>query len=569
MEKKGYLNWKETLHFAIQIAKALEHAHSRGIVHRDIKPHNVMVLKNGSVKVADFGIARVMSKSNTLTKEALGSVHYISPEQAKGGRVDNRSDIYSLGVVMYEMIAGRVPYDGESPVAVAIQHINGGAPRPSYYNPNTPAGLEKIITKSMSLSPSDRYESATAMLYDMDEFRKNPEQAARPGAAASGRTGGNTSPSSIAERKVNRQGKTSGSSQTKKKEAPVKRNRVATIALAACALVAIISVVILCVVSCDGEDPSHTATVQVPNLLGMDFNALTEFQDIQVEYQGSEYSSRYPKDQIIRQYPPAGHDVIVGTTVYVTVSLGEEAPPVKTMENLVGEDSGQAQKFLNGLNLKLDIRVNEENDPSVPVGTVIRTEPEEGKVLNEGQRVILWVSKGPEAVKAAVPNVVGMDIGKALFILEANGFRNVIQNPVDSTAKTNEVVAQSIEKNKKVEVTTEIVLDVSTGVSNLPTEPEETQPEESKPEEKPTEEPEETIPEGTVQLEYAFLIPSRTEQYELSIRIGEQVFLKSMTIQPGVSSVTIPLVGNGEVVYDLYINGEFFDSVPVVFDPDE
>ena len=115
MEKKGTLNWKETLHFAIQIAKALEHAHSRGIIHRDIKPHNVMVLKNGSVKVTDFGIARVMSKSNTLTKEALGSVHYISPEQARGGRVDNCSDLYSLGVVMYEMMTGRPPYDGSLP----------------------------------------------------------------------------------------------------------------------------------------------------------------------------------------------------------------------------------------------------------------------------------------------------------------------------------------------------------------------------------------------------------------------------------------------------------------------
>ena len=124
MEKKGVLNWKETLHFSMQIAKALEHAHSRGIVHRDIKPHNVMVLKNGSVKVTDFGIARIMSKGNTLTKEALGSVHYISPEQAKGSRVDNRSDLYSLGVVMYEMMTGRPPYDGESPVAVAIHALH-------------------------------------------------------------------------------------------------------------------------------------------------------------------------------------------------------------------------------------------------------------------------------------------------------------------------------------------------------------------------------------------------------------------------------------------------------------
>ena len=174
MEKKGVLNWKETLHFAIQIAKALEHAHGRGIVHRDIKPHNVMVLKNGSVKVTDFGIARVMAEGNTLTKEALGSVHYISPEQAKGSRVDNRSDIYSLGVVMYEMMSGKPPYDGESPVAVAVQHINGGAVMPSTINPNIPGGLEQIIMRAMAHEPENRYASATQMLADLDEFRKDP-----------------------------------------------------------------------------------------------------------------------------------------------------------------------------------------------------------------------------------------------------------------------------------------------------------------------------------------------------------------------------------------------------------
>ncbi len=175
MERRGgHLNWKESLHFAMQIGRALEHAHNQGIVHRDIKPHNVMILKNGSAKVTDFGIARVMSAQNTLTREALGSVHYISPEQAKGGRVDNRSDIYSLGVVMYEMISGRPPYDGESPVAVALQHINGGAPMPSVLNPNIPGGLEQIIMRAMSVDPDRRYTSATSMLYDMEEFRQNP-----------------------------------------------------------------------------------------------------------------------------------------------------------------------------------------------------------------------------------------------------------------------------------------------------------------------------------------------------------------------------------------------------------
>jgi serine/threonine protein kinase len=175
MERRGRLNWRETLHFATHIAKALEHAHSRGLVHRDIKPHNVMVLKNGAVKVADFGIARLMESDNTMTKEALGSVHYISPEQAKGSNVDSRSDLYSLGVVMYEMITGRTPYDGDSPVAVAIQHINGGARRPSAYVPNIPKGLEQIIMKAMAHDIQDRYINATAMLRDLEEFHNNPD----------------------------------------------------------------------------------------------------------------------------------------------------------------------------------------------------------------------------------------------------------------------------------------------------------------------------------------------------------------------------------------------------------
>ena len=172
--EKTRLNWRETVHFAINIATALEHAHRRGLVHRDIKPHNVMVLKDGSVKVADFGIARLMENDHTMTKEALGSVDYISPEQCKGGRVDNRSDLYSLGVVMYEMITGRTPYVGESPVAVALQHINGGAPWPSSICENVPRGLEQIIMKAMAVDLQDRYISATAMLQDLEAFKSDP-----------------------------------------------------------------------------------------------------------------------------------------------------------------------------------------------------------------------------------------------------------------------------------------------------------------------------------------------------------------------------------------------------------
>ena len=186
LQRKGTLNWRETLHFSMQIAKALEHAHSKGIVHRDIKPHNIMILKDGSIKVADFGIARIGSAKNTLTREALGSVHYISPEQAKGALVDNRSDLYSLGVVMYEMLTGKTPYDGETPVSVAIQHINGGAHCPSELVTGIPLGLEQITMHAMNCNVDQRYANATEMLRDMEEFRKNPAMTFMFGAAASG-----------------------------------------------------------------------------------------------------------------------------------------------------------------------------------------------------------------------------------------------------------------------------------------------------------------------------------------------------------------------------------------------
>ena len=585
MEKKGVLNWKETLHFAMQIAKALEHAHGRGIVHRDIKPHNVMVLKNGSVKVADFGIARVMSKSNTLTKEALGSVHYISPEQAKGGRVDNRSDIYSLGIVMYEMIAGRVPYDGESPVSVAIQHINGGAAKPSVFNPNIPTGLEQIILKSMALAPAERYATATAMLYEMDEFRKDPmvvfpekpqvddatrvlpadlpEETPQP-------------PKTIAERTA--AGKTGTpkprqSQKPKPREDEEGRNRIATIAIASCVVVAIVAIIIFFVLLGQGELFGKPPMVTVPDLIGEDFNTLRDYEGIIVERQDSKNSDEFEKGQIMDQYPLPGKEVVSGTKVFVIVSLGAEAPE-KTMEELVTVKADEAERFLLGLDMKLNIIKYEENHPTIPEGSVTRTQPAKGEVLTEGQTVRIWVSKGPEVIMAEVPNVVGKSVEDAIDILKANGFENVRQNPVDSDKPKNQVVGQSQERYIKIDVTTLIILDVSTGVSQLPTQPSEPEDPEDPDNTPTTTQPPEDDPEPTpgdvqVQLEYVFLVPSRTESYVLSIKAGEEWYIENMTIQPGATTVPVSLTGSGTVVYELYIDGELYATETVEFDPDE
>ena len=174
MERRGRMDWRESLHFITQIMRGLSHAHSRGIIHRDIKPQNIMVLRDGSVKVADFGIACLANASQTLTQEALGSVHYISPEQARGDRIDARSDIYSAGVVLYEMLTGRLPFEGDSAVSVAIQHLSSVPLAPRDIDPDIPEPLELICMKAMNSDPDKRYPTADAMLEDLEKFRKDP-----------------------------------------------------------------------------------------------------------------------------------------------------------------------------------------------------------------------------------------------------------------------------------------------------------------------------------------------------------------------------------------------------------
>ena len=497
MEKKGVLNWKETLHFGIQIGKALEHAHSRGIVHRDIKPHNVMVLKNGSVKVTDFGIARLMSKGNTLTKEALGSVHYISPEQAKGGRIDNRSDLYSLGVVMYEMMAGRPPYDGESPVAIAIQHINGGAMLPSTLNPNIPGGLEQIIMKNMAQDPNNRYNTATQMLFDMEEFRKDPtilfdynmvggadlrvlppvaqpeNKPAQPKTTAERVAGAapvrretrqpvRQEQSARREQPARRSG---ADAQRRRQQEQMEEDRsnISTIAIVACSVVAVIAIVIFLITMLNGGLGSKTEHVALPNLVGQYYDDVKSLSNFEVVLQERTYSEEYEKGVVVDQIPVfEGQEVVVGTKIYITVSSGPE-PQVKTMEDLVDLDQEQAESFLDDQKLDLQVLVRTEPSDTIDVGRVTRTDPEEGTELTKGQTVCLWVSSGPDVETAKMPNVLGRDIEMAIKQLKAVGFNDIVTEEVESDKAKGVVLSQSEEKNTDVDVTTTIYLEYSAG----------------------------------------------------------------------------------------------------------
>lgn len=626
MEKKGTLNWKETLHFAMQIAKALEHAHSRSIVHRDIKPHNVMVLKNGSVKVTDFGIARVMSKSNTLTREALGSVHYISPEQAKGGWVDNRSDLYSLGVVMYEMMTGRPPYDGESPVAVAIQHINGGAPAPSSLNPNIPRGMEQIIMKSMALDAKDRYPSATEMLLDMEEFRKNPaivfahesesnnpllddatkilqtdqvrqaalRQQQQPprttaekvagaaaGAATANRPHTGAQQHSRPPQAVNRpqqpprqqpskRSADPGRRQQQRQERPrtktreeireeireEERNRMATIAIVACSAVAIIAIAIFLVSLFNGSILGRgEAMIKVPAMIGKYYEDVREYQGLVIEIYQHQYNDTVEKGRVIDQKPSAGEEVVQGTTVRLTVSMGPE-PAVKIMENLAGQEYEVAKKFLEDQGMH--VLPSEEFNDDVAEGRVIRTDPAQGAQLKDGDTVWLYVSRGPVIERVEMIKVTGLKYDVAYNMLRNLGFTNITPKEVESDEKEDTVIKQSEDRGVLVDVTKEIILTVSKGPK--PTD-KPTAPPTAPPTEAPTDPP---IKEITKRI--IFKLPTdRTEEYIFSLFQNGKEVIEPVKIPVGTTQIEVELTGSGVQYYELYINDEYYSTEKVDF----
>ena len=487
MEKKGVLNWKETLHFAIQIAKALEHAHSRGVVHRDIKPHNVMVLKNGAVKVADFGIARMMSEGSTLTKEALGSVHYISPEQAKGGRIDSRSDLYSLGVVMYEMMAGRPPYEGESPVAVAIQHINGGAVAPSTLNPNIPRGMEQIILRAMAHEIENRYVSATQMLTDMDEFRKNPEilfQYSIPAVDEAMKLRKPIVLEPMPQRRQSRTAPKAAPAPVPPKSQPIrqaeskpqstagkKSDRVHPLAIVAASVCGLVVLLLLggllwagCTMAKNWES-GFQARVEVPTLKGKYYDQLPDYDGIEIKVGEYVYHDTYEEGKIVSQDVPARTKVDRGTVITVDISLGQEVI-VETyyMPDVVGGTKSRAERALADLKetLNLEIVYKEIASDASKKDIVLASSPIAESQLKEGDKLVIHVGNGvPDPEEVMMPWLVGYNRDDAVWELSTLGFPQPTVIVVKSAEEDGTVISQSVANGTMVMNNTVIELEVA------------------------------------------------------------------------------------------------------------
>ena len=485
MEKRGQLSWRESLHFITQIMRALSHAHSRGIVHRDIKPQNIMVLRDGSVKVADFGIACLADSAQTLTQEALGSVHYMSPEQARGDRPDARSDIYSSGVVLYEMLTGRLPFEGESAVSVAIQHLSSIPLAPREINPDIPEQLELICMKAMAPDLEHRYQSADAMIADLEAFRKNPEvemkfdlSDLRPEENDEPTRTIRTMPSHTVTIPVHQPERNYPRRERDEDEEPRRAGSGKRGVLVGAVTVAAVAVVIVLFKTILGSfAPAVVDQYQVPDLYNMTIEEAENDPRIEgvfeIQKAGSEFSADVPEGHILRQ-DPKKEETRKGSqlVIQVWVSAGEETGEVPDLENKSEQDARILLEKLNKeYNLELTVEAPEELkqfSEEITEGYVIKTEPAQGEILKKGDTVKLILSKGPDIKPVTVLPFVGMSIDSVLSQLESYKLTCDAADVevVDSDKPGGTIVWQSPASGETVPEWTTIKFRVSAGLAS-------------------------------------------------------------------------------------------------------
>lgn len=574
MQKKGNkLNWREALHFTTQIVKALGHAHSRGIIHRDIKPHNIMVLRDGSVKVADFGIARVASGGHsTLTQEALGSVHYISPEQARGSHIDARSDLYSAGVVLYEMTTGRLPFEGDTPVSVAIQHINSIPLSPREIDPSIPEALEAITMKAMAPDPDNRYLSADEMLADLEEFRKNPninfdynisefqndlddadKTQVLPTAASISRVGNrNREPERASGRRSApppRRRETEEDDEEEYDDGPRRPNWPIIGAVAAILIFVAALLYIMFSTAFSGSLGAQTQNIRVPSVTGYLFSeaqANTELLNGFTLVQGETVESDQPAGTILQQSPNA-NDFVSGDnmTITVTVSSGE-AEEIK-MPDLEGQPLSQALGTLDSLNLGLEYDYNSRTSyhDTIPKDSVISTYPTKGTVLHEGQQIILEMSLGKEETPMVMPNLIGMDEETAKKTITDMGLvvGQVRPSPSDEQ-EAGKVWYQSVAYGASVTEGTTVDIFVSTGPSSG------------------------SGSGGGVTKAISFDLPDAGGVVHVEVVDSQEntVYEGDFDTNLEMSTGEIPVTGTGTETYTMRVNGSVYSSQTVNFD---
>ena len=461
MQKKGALGWKEALHFSVQISKALEHAHSKGIVHRDIKPQNIMIIRDGSIKVADFGIAALESTQEQRSSQTVGSVHYIAPEQARGEQPDTRSDIYSLGVVMYEMLTGRMPYDGETAEQIALKHIAGIAVPPQEINPDIPDELARITLRAMNADINARYQSASELLADLEEFRK--QQAAANRTSSDGEEGFEVVPD---VEPIGRTGEMSEAKYARRR----KRSRKVSIMSGAVGVLVFMVAVFVFLWNYWLRDIFSTAErIELPNFVGRSYESVvndssyTQLYAFTVTYS---IDPTVPEGEIISQDPEAGRSLMIvpeKIAVTLTVSTGVREAVVPDVLN-----SSLQEAVVELQNSGFKYETNYVTSDVVTEGYVISTDPAPGSSLAEGSTVFLTISSGPTIHTVTMPNLVGHTESEAISILQSNNLTYADTTYIESEQEEGTVIRQSIDAYEDVSEHTRIYLWVSSGPAETP-----------------------------------------------------------------------------------------------------
>ena len=456
IDMQSVLEWKETVHLTTQILKALQHAHENGIVHRDIKPHNIMLLQDGTIKVTDFGIARFSANPTaTKTEKAIGSVHYIAPEQARGEKTDGKTDIYSVGVMMYEMLTGKLPFDADSAVKVALMQLEADAKRPREINPSIPEGLEEITVKAMQKNPLDRYHSAVEMLSDIERFRLNP----------SIRFNYSYHADRAAARKQQAPRKDAAEDDYQgapyyDEDAPVRTPALSAIkGIIVAALIALVVFGGLALYK--GYLSAQPKEVDVPNFVGMSVSEASAKNtgNFVFTYE-SRYSDEFDVDTIIYQTPEAGSKKVKeGSTIELVVNSSDTDVIVPYINSAIGTEDIVAK--IQAVNLVPKVLYVESQETAMKVDSVF---PQVGSQVKIGSTVYVFVSKGITKETYEVPDVKGLSADDAVAkILEA-GFTNyTIEYDDRYEAEKDEVMRQNPVQGSVVDEDYNIVITCAVG----------------------------------------------------------------------------------------------------------
>ncbi len=490
IEQQGVLKWRDSIHFTVQILKALQHAHDRGIVHRDVKSQNVMLLRDGTIKVMDFGIARFNRENNkTMSEKTIGSVHYISPEQARGDITDERSDIYSVGVALYEMVTGKKPFDGDTPVSIALMHMQSTPKKPTELNSTIPEGLEQIILRAMQKEPSQRYQTAGEMIKDLEELKKDPGIIFEyKYNSTDGTTKYFDRPIPAGEQEQPRRRKEmvveipeddyddDEYEDDDDDEYEERRSPIIPIlfAVGTAFIISMVFLILMLVNKYFGENSSATSPdgsyssdtsisitagdeLLMPNLVGMTWEEAKAKYSQYITLEAEQEFSIYTKDEIFEQEFPEGRKIKVGATVVVKVSKGIKEIEIQDVTNL--PVSTAERKLLNdGFVVKKTFAESED----IAKNNVIKTEPAAHELLPQGSTVTLVISLGAGETLVKVPKLTDMPYQEALERCEEYDLVPELKF-VPSEEEKDIVLTQSIEPGEYADKNDEIILEISSG----------------------------------------------------------------------------------------------------------